>query len=200
MAKDALDIRKLKDQVTEHLKKQKWEKAADVLEQLVAAEPKDMSHRLKAGDAYRRMDQITKAIANYQHAAKFFSDEGQLIKAIGAVKILLEIDPRNADAQKALGEMNDRRFGKVTLESAGLKPRAGVGAGARATSALELKEAEQAAQDKPRDPALVFNPELMRAVDAGLAQHHGAHSVDTRIIADVLIGCALRTAIGRMKV
>ena len=143
--KPQVDVRKLKDEVTEFLKKQKWEKAAEVLEQLVAAEPKDMSHRLKAGDTYRRLDQITKAIGSYQHAAKFFSDEGQLIKAIGAVKIILEIDPRNSDAQKQLGEMNDRRFGKVTLEGAGFKPKAGVGAGARATSALELKEAEHAA-------------------------------------------------------
>src|SRR5713226_5262370 len=143
--KPQLDVRKLKDEVAEYLKKQKFEKAAEVLEQLVSAEPKDMSHRLKLGDAYRRMEQIQKAITNYQHAAKFFSDEGQLIKAIGAVKMLLEIDPKNAEAQKQLAEMNDRRFSKVTLESAGLKAKAGIGAGARATSPIELEEAATAA-------------------------------------------------------
>ena len=143
--KPQVDVRKLKDEVTEFLKKQKWEKAAEVLEQLVAAEPKDMSHRLRAGDTYRRMDQVVKAISSYQYAAKFFSDEGQLIKAIGAVKIILELDPRNADAQKHLGEMNDRRFAKVTLEGSGLKTRPGIGAGARATSVIELQEAEQLA-------------------------------------------------------
>jgi len=145
--KPYVDVRKLKDEVTEFLKKSKWEKAADVLEQLTAAEPKDMSHRLKLGDTYRRMEQIQKSITNYQHAAKFFSDEGQLIKAIGAVKILLEIDPRNPDAQKQLQGMNERRFGKVTFETAGLKSKAGIGAGARATSAIELAEADQAAQN-----------------------------------------------------
>ena len=143
--KPQVDVRKLKDEVTEFLKKSKFEKAADVLEQLVAAEPKDMSHRLKLGDTYRRMEQISKAITNYSHAAKFFSDEGQLIKGIGAVKIILEIDPKNEDAQRQLEEMNERRFGKVTLESAGLKPKAGIGAGARATSAIELEEASSAA-------------------------------------------------------
>ena len=145
--KPYVDVRKLKDEVTEFLKKAKWEKAADVLEQLVTAEPKDMSHRLKLGDTYRRMEQIQKSVANYQHAAKFFGDEGQLIKAIGAVKIILEIDPRNPDAQKQLQDMNERRFGKVTLEASGLKPKAGIGAGARATSAIELAEADQAAQN-----------------------------------------------------
>ena len=77
--KPYVDVRKLKDEVTEFLKKAKWEKAADVLEQLVSAEPKDMSHRLKLGDTYRRMEQIQKSVANYQHAAKFFGDEGQLM-------------------------------------------------------------------------------------------------------------------------
>ena len=144
--KPQVDVRKLKDEVAEYLKKSKWEKAADVLEELVASEPKDMSHRLKLGDTYRRMEQVTKAITSYQHAAKFFSDEGQLIKAIGAVKIILEIDPKNPDAQKQLQGMNERRFSKVTLESAGLKPKPGIGAGARATSAIELAEADLAAQ------------------------------------------------------
>src|SRR3954468_14054033 len=144
--KPQVDVRKLKDEVTDFLKKSKWEKAAGALEQLVDAEPKDMQHRLKLGDTYRRMDQITKSIGSYQYAAKFFSDEGQLIKAIGAVKIILEIDPKNGDAQKQLQEMNERRFGKVTFESTGLKPKAGIGSGARATSAVELAEADHAAQ------------------------------------------------------
>src|SRR5260370_32646561 len=106
-----------------------------------------MSHRLKLGDTYRRMEQIEKAIVSYQNAARFFSDEGQMIKAIGAVKIVLEIDPRNEEAQKQLKEMNERRFGKTTWENTGLKAKAGIGAGARATSAIELEEAASAAAD-----------------------------------------------------
>lgn len=160
--KPQVDVRALKDEVTEFLKKQKWEKAAEVLEQLVSAEPKDMSQRLKLGDTYRRLEQISRAIASYQHAARFFSDEGQLIKAIAAVKIILEIDPRNADAQKQLAEMNDRRLGKVTLEAAGLKGMVGIGAGARATSAIELAEADHAAMavaNAIEQPELTGNPD-----------------------------------------
>ncbi len=142
MAKD-VDTRKLKDQVTEFLKKSKWEKAAEVLEQLVRVEPKDMAHRLKLGDTYRRTEQVQKAVASFEAAARVFADEGQLIKAIGAVKVILEIDPKNPAAQKQLAVMNSRRFAKPTLESAGLKaPPRGIGAGARATSAIELEEAQ----------------------------------------------------------
>ena len=64
--KPSIDIRKLKDEATEHLKKSRWEKAAEVLEQLVAAEPKDMAQRLKLGETYRRMDQPQQAIQAYE--------------------------------------------------------------------------------------------------------------------------------------
>ena len=46
----AADTRKLKDSVAEFLRKQKYDKAAETLEELVRAEPKDMSHRLKLGE------------------------------------------------------------------------------------------------------------------------------------------------------
>src|SRR5437660_880330 len=136
--KEQVNTRKLKDEAAEYLKKSKFEKAAEVLETLVGAEPKDMQHRLRLGDTYRRMDQIEKAIGSYQHAAKFFADEGQLIKAIGAVKIILEIDPQNEEAQKQLTNVNERRFGKVSLEQAGLK---------MAKSAALARAAEEASRD-----------------------------------------------------
>jgi CRP-like cAMP-binding protein len=143
--KPQVDVRKLKDEVAEHLKKSRWEKAALVLEQLVADEPKDMTQRLKLGDTYRRMDAPQRAIESYQHAAKFFADEGQLIKAIGAVKVILELDPRNAEAQKQLADMNDRRIGKVALAKVGLKSRFTDGPLARATSEDEPAGAPAAA-------------------------------------------------------
>src|SRR6266481_623225 len=121
--KPQVDLRALKDEVADHLKKSRWDKAAEVLEDLVATEPKDMAQRLKLGETYRRMGEPQKAIESYQHAAKFFADEGQLIKAIGAVKIVLEIDPRNAQALSQLGQMNERRKGSgVPLAKVTLKP------------------------------------------------------------------------------
>ena len=147
MASPNVDIRKLKDEVAEFLRKQKYDKAAETLEHLVRAEPKDMQHRLKLGDTYRRLHIEEKAITCYQIAAKHFSDEGQLIKAIGAVKVILEIEPKNEMAQRELAQMNDRRFAKPTMESAGLRSPKGIGSGARAVSALELAEGERAAAD-----------------------------------------------------
>jgi CRP-like cAMP-binding protein len=121
MAAPRANTRKLKDSVAEYLRKNKLDKACETLELLVEAEPKDMTHRLKLGDAYRRLGETAKAINSYQIAAKFFTGEDLLIKAIAAIKIILEIDPANQMAQRELGEMNERRFAKPSLESAGLK-------------------------------------------------------------------------------
>jgi len=152
MAKSSqVDVRKLKDEVAEHLKRSRWEKAAEVLEQLVAAEPKDMAQQLRLGDTYRRMEHPQKAIESYQRAAKFFSDEGQLIKAIGAVKLILECDPRNAQAQKQLADMNARRMGKMPLAKVGIKSvPAQAAAPARAAKASVMEAASGAiAVDDP---------------------------------------------------
>jgi CRP-like cAMP-binding protein len=152
--KPQVDVRKLKDEVAEHLKRSRWDKAAEALEQLVAAEPKDMAQRLRLGDTYRRMENPQQAIESYRQAAKFFADEGQVIKAIGAVKLILEVDPRNAQAQKQLADMNERRVGKVSLARVELTSRpASIAAAARAASAGKLEDAKSAvnAMDDPMD-------------------------------------------------
>src|SRR2546423_2269602 len=153
MAKDAVDARKLKDSVAEYLKKSKFEKAAEVLEQLVQAEPKDMQHRLRLGDCYRKLEQPQKSIAQYDAAGRYYADQGQLIKAIAAVKVILEIDPRNAEAQKQLAEMNERRLGKGAVPSTGAKGRPiGRIAPARAEGAARADDTQ--AIDLPEEPQI----------------------------------------------
>jgi len=164
--KGQVDVRKLKDEVTEHLKKLKWEKAAEVLAELAAAEPKDMTHRLKLGDAYRKLDQPQMAIEAYRQAAKFFSDEGQLIKAIGAVKIILEIDPRNAEAQRQLGDMNKRRLGKASLAKIPPPTRQAAPADRR-TRAIELGGPPDASTDPGASMGIELGDPLGALTDPG---------------------------------
>src|SRR5438128_86766 len=136
----AVNTRKLKDSVADFLKKGKWEKAAATLEDLIKAEPREIAHRVKLGDALRKAGERERSVGAYQAAAKSYADEGQLIKAIAAVKVILEIDPANAAAQGQLAEMNERRFmkpGQFMQKPAPPKPM-----GARAVSAIELDEGE----------------------------------------------------------
>jgi CRP-like cAMP-binding protein len=104
----AVDKRKLKDSVAEYLKKGRLDKAVEALEHLALAEPKDTSHKLKLGDCYRKLERPDKAIICYHSAAKAFTDLGLVLKAIAAFKVILEIDPRNADAQRELQKLNER--------------------------------------------------------------------------------------------
>jgi CRP-like cAMP-binding protein len=138
MPKDAVDARTLKDSVAEYLKKSKFDKAAELLEELVEVEPNDMQHRLRLGDCYRRLGEAVKSILNYDAAGRHFAREGHLIKAIAAVKVILEIDPDNREAQKQLAEMNERRKGKPDT-----------GPVARAAEQTEAKRANAAKDVEP---------------------------------------------------
>src|SRR5919108_5800691 len=163
MARDAVDTRKLKDSVAEYLKKSKFDKAAELLEELTAAEPRDMQHRLRLGDCYRRLGELEKSVAQYEAAAQFFATEGQLIKAIAAVKVVLEIDPDNAAAQKQLATMNrQRRLGRAGSEDA---------AAAESTSATPAPRPADShhrveAIELPEEPAPAPPPEVTNKVRA----------------------------------
>src|SRR5439155_2450089 len=153
MARDAAETRELKDSVAEYLKKSKFDKAAELLEELAAAEPKDMQHRLRLGDCYRRLGDPQKSVAQYEAAARHFAEEGQLIKAIAAVKIVLEIDPRNSAAQKQLAGMNrQRRLGKTSPDLTSRAERSAAAPQARGASVAEAIEAIELA-DEPPAPA-----------------------------------------------
>src|SRR5438309_2464783 len=165
MPNDAVDTRKLKDSVAEYLKKSKFDKAAELLEELAEAEPMDMQHRLRLGDCYRRLGETVKSILNYDTAARRFADEGHLIKAIAAVKVILEIDPDNEDSQQQLAEMNERRLDKpdtgpvarAAAQGEAKSSPAGEGepkgkSGAEGVEAIELPEEPQATAPVPRAP------------------------------------------------
>jgi tetratricopeptide (TPR) repeat protein len=189
MPKDAVDTRKLKDSVAEYLKKSKFDKAAELLEELAEAEPKDMQHRLRLGDCYRRLGETVKSILNYDAAARRFADEGHLIKAIAAVKVILEIDPDNRDSQQQLAEMNERRLGKPDTgpvaragqDEAKSSP-AGEGepkgkSGAQAIEAIELPEEPPAtAPDRARSRRRRSARARRRSQD-----HHRRNRTDPRL-------------------
>src|SRR5438309_2347116 len=155
MPKDAVDTRKLKDSVAEYLKKSKLDKAAELLEELADAEPKDVQHRLRLGDCYRRLGETVKSILNYDIAARQFADDGHLIKAIAAVKVILEIDPDNKDAQRQLAQMNERRLGKTDAEpvSRGAEPSEAKASGAaKIVEPIELPEETEVTEPVAKAP------------------------------------------------
>src|ERR1700683_2762256 len=53
---------------------------------------------------------------------------------------------------------------------------------------------------EPRDPSLVFHPELSAAVDARLSQADRPESVDSGVVPYVLIGGTFGAPVGRVKI
>jgi len=105
------DLRKLKDRAAELAAKGKVEKAAEILREVLEAEPRDVSSRQKLGDLLRRAGQIHDAMAAYREAADRFARDGLLVKAIALSKTILEIDPGHLETQASLADLYARRAG-----------------------------------------------------------------------------------------
>ena len=123
MTTPSVDTRELKDSAAEYLQRSKFDRAAEVLEQLVQMEPKEVQHRLRLGDCYRRLKQTAKAIEQYDRAGRHYAAEDQFIKAIAAFKVILDMDARNSGAREQLARMNARRASKATTDGSRLPPR-----------------------------------------------------------------------------
>lgn len=141
MTAPSVDTRELKDSAAEYLKKSKFDRAAEVLEQLVHAEPGEMQHRVRLGDCYRKLKEGEKAIQQYHVVGRSYADQDQFIKAIAAFKVILEMDPRNAKAREQLARMNERRRSRAAPVESGLpRKKAASSPAATQVEPIELSE------------------------------------------------------------
>jgi CRP-like cAMP-binding protein len=105
------DLRGLKDRAAELAAKGKVEKAAEILREVLDAEPRDVSSRQKLGDLLRRAGRVEDAVAAYREVADRYARDGLLIKAIALSKTILEIDPGHLATQATLADLYARRDG-----------------------------------------------------------------------------------------
>jgi CRP-like cAMP-binding protein len=119
------DIRKLKDQAAEHALKGRYDRAAELLSVVVAADPRDLGTKQKLGDALKRAGDRADALRIYRDVATGYAGKGELIKAIAVCKVILEIDPRHQETQAALADLYARRRLEPT-RAVGSTPGAGL--------------------------------------------------------------------------
>ena len=98
-------LRKLKDEAAQLVQKGKLDKALAVYEEVLEADGTDITARLKCGDILRKMGQPDRAIHQYISVARTYAEDGLLLKAIAACKLILEIDPQHTDTQKILADL-----------------------------------------------------------------------------------------------
>lgn len=105
-----MDVRSLKDEAAELFRKGRFAKAAERYDALSKAEPKDAQHLIKLGDSLRRDGKREHAITAYCKAVDMYAQQGVVIKAIAACKLVLEIDPEQKAVQEALANLCARRY------------------------------------------------------------------------------------------
>lgn len=99
--------------------KGKYDKALVVYLEVVKADPKDLSSRLKLGDLYRRVNQLDRAIQVYTEVADFYARDGLLLKAIAALKLILEIDESHTATQGVLADLYSQKYGSLPASMGG---------------------------------------------------------------------------------
>jgi CRP-like cAMP-binding protein len=112
------DLRKLKDQAAEHMARGRFARAAEALEAVVKADPRDIASRQKLGDALRKAGEAAQARRTYEDVAGRYARDGQLIKAIAICKIVLELDPGHEATQRMLADLYARRRGGAKAPAA----------------------------------------------------------------------------------
>ncbi|KAF0144359.1 MAG: cyclic nucleotide-binding domain-containing protein [Nitrospirae bacterium] len=98
------------------LRKQDWEKAMQSLNSVLKDEPKNSQVHLKIGDIFQKAGDVSNAIGAYHQSAWLLVNEGFLQKALAIYKIILRLDPENAEA------INKSKDLLMELESSRMKP------------------------------------------------------------------------------
>jgi tetratricopeptide (TPR) repeat protein len=91
-----------------YLAKGQLDKAVAEWEKIVREYPDGNNYNV-IGDLYLKKGDKKNAIESYHKAANFFRNEGFSLKAIALFKKVLNINPNNADALYALGELSEEK-------------------------------------------------------------------------------------------
>ena len=91
-----------------YLAKGQLDKAVAEWEKIVREYPDGNNYNV-IGDLYLKKGDKKNAIESYHKAANFFRNEGFSLKAIALFKKVLNINPNNADALHALGELSEEK-------------------------------------------------------------------------------------------
>jgi CRP-like cAMP-binding protein len=109
---DKVDLRKVKDQATKAVEKKQYAKAAELYLQISLAEPTDPDWHQRAGEAFRKVPDVSQAVRELERAAEGYAKGGFLLKAIAVCKVVLQIDPKHTATQAVLAELYAKREGR----------------------------------------------------------------------------------------
>lgn len=98
------------------VKNKNWQKAVDSLNAILKTEPKNPQVHLKIGDVFQKKGDISRAVSAYQQSAWLLMKDGYMQKSLAVFKVILRLDPNNAEAIKSTKEL------MMEIEGAKVKP------------------------------------------------------------------------------
>ncbi|MBI1865737.1 MAG: cyclic nucleotide-binding domain-containing protein [Nitrospirae bacterium] len=93
------------DDVRNPIEKKAWDKALEASRRLAAESKKDGTPLLRTAELFLKAGRGQEAVACYTWAADIFASAGFLLKAIAATKLILRLDPTNAEARTRLDNL-----------------------------------------------------------------------------------------------
>lgn len=132
------------------VKNKNWQKAVDSLNAILKAEPKNPQVHLKIGDVFQKKGDMSRAVSAYQQSAWLLMKDGYMQKSLAVFKVILRLDPNNAEAIKSAKEL------MMEIEGAKVKPAEEP---AMTLPEVEEKPDEKAAAESYFTTGAEFEPE-----------------------------------------
>jgi CRP-like cAMP-binding protein len=104
----ANDVRALREEAAQAAAAGKHKRALAAYLELERLEPRDAQWAKRAGETYRRLGNNNHAVQAFNRSVERYAQNGFLVQAIAVCKIILQIDPNDADTLKRLAEMNQQ--------------------------------------------------------------------------------------------
>ncbi len=115
MAKDG---RALREEAAAATAAGKFKRALAAYLDLEKLEPGDAQWPKRAAETYRRLGNNRDAVTAYARSAERYAQNGFLVQAIAVCKLILQLDPKHADALRRVSQMNEE-IGRGPTRAAG---------------------------------------------------------------------------------
>jgi len=109
MAMNEQTISAVKSKAEAYFSKGKLKEAIEAYESIKSYAGKDPRISLRIGEIYRKIGKNNEAIDAYKLAADAFITQGFITKAIGVCKVIMDIDPSQADVQRKIAELYTKK-------------------------------------------------------------------------------------------
>ncbi|QRO03048.1 hypothetical protein JRI60_51920 [Archangium violaceum] len=101
-----MGVRELKEEALDLYTRRKFAECARTYGKLLELEPRDPHLYVRHAEAWRRAGDKGRAIASYRTAAELLLQLGCEARARAALKVALELDPRDTEVARALAQLS----------------------------------------------------------------------------------------------